>query len=435
MDVHRDPDGSAPDRRPTRPEVDLLSEALLGSRRSMFFFALTVFVVTAVQVLSVPLMALAGGVTEWDLGLPEPAVLTVLVVGCALQAAAVAAGVRRPRTGVAVVAAIYLALAVGLWVPSWLTGMYLVVGLSLFLLATRVTLTAAICWTLGIVLGCMAVLGAGLAAIGTAPALMLGYIAGETARFAAPAVGGAALGAWWAVRMRHLADARAEAERVQREHEGRVFAAQARERERIAQELHDVAGQHLAGLVTLADAAVAIAPTQIDRALGLIEEVRDEGRFAAASLAGALTDLRAAGTPVADGRRDLREVDDLIEYWRQRGMQIEVVATGDLRELPAIVTSTGYRALQEALTNAAKHAPGAAVTVAVRADPDAVELDVRNDAPAAGTGAIPGLDLGWGLAGMRDRIALLDGVMAARATPDGGWALTVRMPLTRAMAS
>ena len=57
-----------------------------------------------------------------------------------------------------------------------------------------------------------------------------------------------------------------------------------------------MAGQHLAGLITLADAALAIAPSRPAEALALVEEVRDEGRFAAASLARALADLRAVGT-------------------------------------------------------------------------------------------------------------------------------------------
>jgi len=357
MDPNRDHDRSTLDHADSERRRDLLAAAILGSRRSMFFFALTVFIVTVVPVMSVPLMAVIDGMTEWGLPVSEQAAVLLLILGCALQAVAVTAGARWPRTGVAVAALIYISLAVGLTVPSWLISMYLVVGLSLFLLASRVTLTEAICWTVAVVFGCMAVLAVGLFLLGTDEVpVLIGYIAGETARFAAPAAGGAALGAWWAVRVRHLEYARADAERSARESEGRIYAAQAVERERIAQELHDVAGQHLAGLVTLADAAVAIAPTQTDRAIGLLEEVRDEGRFAAASLAGALTDLRAAGTSVVAVSRDLRNVSSLIDYWRQRGMDVEFTASGDLDELPPVVSTTAYRALQEGLTNAAKHA-------------------------------------------------------------------------------
>src|SRR3546814_10215650 len=91
---------------------------------------------------------------------------------------------------------------------------------------------------------------------------------------------------------------REEAERARREHDERVARARTVERARIARELHDVAGQHLAGLITLSDAALSLAADRPEEALRLVEDVRSEGRFAAASLAGAIADLGAVETEI-----------------------------------------------------------------------------------------------------------------------------------------
>ena len=86
--------------------------------------------------------------------------------------------------------------------------------------------------------------------------------------------------------------------------------------------------------------------------------------------------------------------------------------------------------IQEALTNAAKHAPGAAVRVKVSVGDDRLDVSVENDAVDVATTPVPGLDLGWGLAGARERIELLGGSLAASLAPSSGWRLTFTIPTT-----
>lgn len=407
-----------------------MTPALLRSRRASMTFALTVFAMTLVQVLATPLIALLGGTMEWGLVFPEPIIVLLLVTGCAAQAGALMLSDRRPRMAVVLTTAIYLALVVWLAVPSWLAGMYLVIALAMFLLATRVSSIESIVWSITVSLVGMGGLLWWILAIGTPPHVVVGYILGEAARFVTPIVAGAALGIWWSAQVSRVTLAREAAELATQEHDARVAAAESQQRARIAQELHDVAGQHLAGLITLSDAALAIAPTQPDEALNLVRDVRDEGRFAAASLAGALADLRAVDTERQETTRDLQRAGDLISYWRRRGMDVTLGTHGVLSDLPAVVSTTAYRTIQEALTNAAKHAPGAAVRVEVSVGADRLDVSVENDAVDVASTPVPGLDLGWGLAGARERIELLGGSLAASLTPSSGWRLTFTIPTT-----
>lgn len=403
-------------------------DRILGTRRSTLILALTVFVTTTVQVLVQPLAALIQGGVEWTLIFPPPVLLSLLVLGCAVQAASFLLSDRVPEATVLIVTVVYIGLMVGLAVPTWLIGMYLVIALALFLLATRRPLAVTIAWLVGVVVVTAGAMILWIFTTGLAPTIAVGFVTAEAVRIAAPAIAGTALGAWWGVKTRRVALARTEAEAAKREHDKRVEEAEQRERARIAQELHDVAGQHLAGLITLADAALTIAPERPGDALRLVEEVRNEGRFAAASLAGALTDLRAVGTEPREMTRDLRQAAELFEYWRRRGMNIRLAASGRVDELPAVVSATAYRCTQEAITNAAKHAPGAEVDVEITVGPDRVGVLISNGSAPSGTQPVSGLGLGWGLSGIRERIDLLRGTFMFGATPEGGWMVRFGIP-------
>lgn len=407
------------------------ADRILGTRRAAGIVAVTVFVTTAIQVVAVPLAALVAGRAEWSLAVSVPMGFAILILGCAIQASAFLVSDRWPQITVASTTLIYIVLAVGLSVPSWLISMYLVVALALFLLAARKSPAISVLWLVGVVLVVVSSLFLWAIMIGTNLSVAIGFVSGEAVRFAAPAIAGTTLGVWWGAQIRRLNRARAQAETAKREHAQRVEEAEQRERTRIAQELHDVAGQHLAGLITLADAALAIAPSRPAEALALVEEVRNEGRFAAASLAGALADLRAVGTEPRETTRDLRQVNDLIEYWERRGLKIRLATSGEIEELPAVVSTTAYRCTQEAITNAAKHAPGAKVDVELTARPNRLEVAVANGPPPVGTPAVPGLGLGWGLSGIRERIDLLRGTLVFGTTPEGGWMVRFVIPVAQ----
>lgn len=413
-------------------ELPAVADRILATRRSALVLAFTVFVTTTIQVLVQPVAALSEGQVEWTLVLPPPLMLSILVLGCAVQAAAFLLSDRWPEATVLITTAVYIGLAVGLEVPSWLIGMYLVMALALFLLAARRSLTVSIVWLVGVVVVTVSALFAWISTIGLTFSVAVGFVTTEAIRIAAPAIAGTALGVWWGAQTRRVNLARAQAEAAQREHDKRVEEAEQRERTRIAQELHDVAGQHLAGLITLADAALTIAPAHPEHALQLVEEVRNEGRFAAASLAGALADLRAVGTEPREMTRDLRQLDELLEYWHKRGMNIRLATTGPVDELPAVVSTTAYRCTLEAITNAAKHAPGAEVDVEITAGRDRLGVLIANGSAPSGTRPVAGLGLAWGLTGIRERIGLLRGTLVFGATPEGGWMVRFVIPVATA---
>lgn len=411
----------------TIPADVSVPSTILGTRRASTVFSLIVFAATVMQVLATPVSALIEGSGTWPFSVPEPLILGLLSLGCASQALALAFSDRIPEVAVVVSVAVYLALATGLQVPTWLTGMYLVIALSLFLLATRRSTSVSLAW---FAIASVSVVGGLLwwmLSTGTPWTVAFWWTAAEAARFGAPAAAATLLGLWWSAKVRRLRAAREAAEEARRQHVSMVAAAQAEERARIAQELHDVAGQHLAGLITLADAALRIAPQQPERALHLIGEVRDEGRFAAASLAGALSDLRATPSDAGSSVDDLRDVDSLLGFWRSRGMQIVFALEGSLANLPAVVSTSAYRCLQEALTNAAKHAPGAPVDVNITVPGDRLIVSVSNG-PGTSETPLPGLGLGWGLRGMSERVELLQGTLSTLDDAHGGWHLRFEIP-------
>ena len=204
--------------------------------------------------------------------------------------------------------------------------------------------------------------------------------------------------------------------------------AQARlsERAAITAEMHDVLGHRLSLLSIQAGAlqvsTVACAPE-------LTEQVRQLRTTAAAALA----DLRASlavGAPPATitaGQEvgSQEGITALAEGWRRAGVQVAVRWRGEEPGDPRVRRAVD-RAVREGLTNAAKHAPGAAVTIGVEASPQRVRVSVANTAPAGE--APPGPGTGLGLLGLAERARLLGGHAAWGSTPAGGFELAVDLP-------
>lgn len=403
---------------------------LIASGRSATVVVAIVFVTTLVPALVNPVAGVLSGPGAWPLTVPAWATFVLIILGCAVQATSLVLSRMLPGTATAVTLIIYLALLFALGVPQWLSAMHLVIALSLFLLGASSSASRTLTWLAVVVVGGVAAMALWATGTGEPVGVILGFVLAQGLELAAPATGGAALGLWWGVQSRRIAHMREEAERARREHDERVARARTVERARIARELHDVAGQHLAGLITLSDAALSLAADRPEEALRLVEDVRSEGRFAAASLAGAITDLGAVETSPAEATRDLRETHELVQYWQRRGMALRLMTDGAIVDLPTVVSTTAYRAIQEALTNAAKHAPGAWVAVEVTREEEALQVVVENG-PRGGGADVPGLDLGWGIDGLRERVQLLRGTLWAGATPAGGWLLRMRVPIAR----
>jgi signal transduction histidine kinase len=203
-------------------------------------------------------------------------------------------------------------------------------------------------------------------------------------------------------------------------------AAVAVERGRIARELHDVIAHNVSMIVVQAGAAARVLAgdePHVRDALGAIEstgrETVDEMRRLLGVLRHADDGLALAPQP------GLRDLDSLVTHVRAAGLPVELRFEGEPVALPPGVDLSAYRIVQEALTNALKHAGGARATVTVRYQTGAVELEIRDDGDGSGNGG----GTGHGLIGMRERAALWGGRLDAGRPEGGGWAVRARLPV------
>ncbi|MEU9792467.1 histidine kinase [Streptomyces sparsogenes] len=350
--------------------------------------------------------------------------LWVLLAGFPLLAGAAAVGRTRPLVGLAVAVGLSLGLSVELFTSSYWA------ALALWgYLAGR--------WTAG-----------------ARPAL---WFFATVAAVDAPAAGltGAGVWAWFTAlttllfnvvlpwllgryrrQYEHLVRAGWElADRMEREQRAVADRARLRERSRIAGDMHDSLGHDLA-LIALRAAALQVDPELSDRHRAAAAELRE----AAAAATGQLRDIigvlrtgddRAPTAPADEG------VGALVDRARAAGLAVELEDGGtDRPGLPPMADRAVYRVAQEALTNAAKHAPGAAVRVRLVRDPaaDEITVSVANGPRPADSGPPEPASGGNGLVGLDERVRLAGGVLAHGPTPDGGFEVSARLPLAPGVA-
>jgi signal transduction histidine kinase len=203
------------------------------------------------------------------------------------------------------------------------------------------------------------------------------------------------------------------------------------ERLRIARELHDIVGHALSAIVAQAEGERAVlTDVGTDSTRVALEAVAGTARGALDEVRRLLRVMRTT----EDGRRTpahgLADLPGLVRAMDAAGLTVTLAVDGEVRPLPAGVDLSAYRVLQEALTNCLKHAGGAPATVVVRYTAHAVELDIEDDGPGP-TGRGP---VGYGLVGMRERVAVFDGTVDARARPSGGFGVHVHLPTTTRQA-
>ncbi|MEO3780706.1 histidine kinase [Micromonospora sp. B11E3] len=232
-------------------------------------------------------------------------------------------------------------------------------------------------------------------------------------------VGLAVLGPGYAVRMRRAQAARLVALAAERE-----AAARVDERLRVARELHDIVSHGVSVMVLQAGAAQAVLESDARQAHAALDAVQDVGRDVVTELRRLLVVLRGPeGAP--DRLPSLRQLEPLLAPVRMAGGRVEVTVDGDLGAVPVAADVSGYRVLQEALTNAARHAPGATVTVRVEVGRTALVLHVVDDGPGPARCVSGG---GHGLVGIRERAALFDGAATMGPGAGGGFGLRVELP-------
>ena len=203
--------------------------------------------------------------------------------------------------------------------------------------------------------------------------------------------------------------------------------AVADERARMARELHDIVSHNLSVVVLQAAGAQAAGSPDA----GTLEKIERSGRQALVEMRRLLGVLRQPGDPAAGPRLapqpGLVELAALLDGVRAAGLPVTLAIDGDPARLPAAVDISAYRIVQEALTNVLKHAGQATAAVSVRCGSDEVLIEVTDDGaglPAGGPGGA-----GHGLAGMRERVALFGGDLAAGPRPGGGFGVRARLPL------
>jgi signal transduction histidine kinase len=251
-----------------------------------------------------------------------------------------------------------------------------------------------------------------------------------TILFTAAAVAADALGGRGRARLALAGAAeRAEAEAARR--------AVLEERAKIARELHDVVAHHLSLIAVRAEAA----PYRLSRLAGDARaefgELGGTAREALAEMRRLLGVLRTGEAAEHAPQPRLGDLPGLIDAARRAGLAVELSQRGGVDRLPAAVGVCGYRIVQESLSNAGRHAPGAAISVAVAVEPPFVRLKIWNGPPAVARyrptavsrfATVNGHGRGHGLAGMRERVTLLGGTFSAGPAPGGGFEVAAELP-------
>lgn len=220
-----------------------------------------------------------------------------------------------------------------------------------------------------------------------------------------------------------------QARALEREQQARVQAAIAEERTAMARELHDIAAHHLSGIAVMTAAIGTQIDTDPAAAKAGVQQVRDQSRAVLRDLRSLVGLLRDGGAPDGTRPESLAGIGALVAERTAAGSAVELTVLqgaappgagiGPLAQLAA------YRIVQEALSNAARHAPGAPVRVEVDERPaDHIRISVRNACPDPA----PGPYAGFGLVGMRERAELTGARLEAGPAGDGDWQVLLHLP-------
>jgi signal transduction histidine kinase len=215
---------------------------------------------------------------------------------------------------------------------------------------------------------------------------------------------------------------------AEREREAAARIAVAEERARIARELHDIVAHAVSVMVLQVGAVRHKLPETLAEDANALRDVEQAGRTALAEMRHLISGMRYDGQdaelapqPGLDG------LVALAEKVRRAGLPVRLHVEGDAFPLPRAIELSAYRIVQEGLTNALKHARASHGEVIVRYRPESIQIDVRDD----GVGAATSDGLGHGLVGVRERVKIYGGEMAAGPAPGGGFILSARLPLDR----
>ncbi|MFI1394315.1 sensor histidine kinase [Streptomyces sp. NPDC020681] len=201
------------------------------------------------------------------------------------------------------------------------------------------------------------------------------------------------------------------------------------ERARIARELHDVVAHHISMISVQAETARLATPGMPEAGAKRLLDIGNTARAALTEMRRLLGVLREdAGAPPVTRKPQpgLTQLNELLDEAREAtGASTRLIVSGPVAPLDPGIELTSYRIVQEALTNARRHAPGAAVDVELRYAPEALELRIRDNGPGPAAENRPS---GHGLLGMRERVAAVGGELRSGPAPGGGFLVEARLP-------
>ncbi|MEU4449101.1 sensor histidine kinase [Actinosynnema sp. NPDC050801] len=236
--------------------------------------------------------------------------------------------------------------------------------------------------------------------------------------------------AW--VSARRQAELEHRAEQLRRSQEQNTRGAIVAERVRIARDLHDVVAHHVSVMGVQAGAARRVLDRDPDLAREALRTVEDTARTAIGELRGLLGVLRADSeddvreTAGATSSPGLDQLPELAEQARSAGLDVDHTVYGEPRPVPEGVALSVYRIVQESLTNVVKHADARRVDVRVRFLETSLEVEVSDDGRGRANKAVVGA--GFGLVGMRERVAVHGGELDAGPRRDAGYRVRARFP-------
>ncbi|WP_067505139.1 sensor histidine kinase [Actinoplanes sp. TFC3] len=219
------------------------------------------------------------------------------------------------------------------------------------------------------------------------------------------------------------------------------------ERLRIARELHDVVAHHVSVMGIQASACRRVLDKDAERARTALTAVETSARTAVDELRRMLGALRSPDSKQTStapaSAAGVEHIEDLADRVRTAGLTTHYAVYGNPVAVPDSISQTAYRIAQEAVTNVLKHARASTVDIRVRYLAEELELDVADDGLAeqqragtradtgTGTGTGMGMGMGMGILGMRERVAVHDGVLEIGPRSGGGFRVRARLPLAR----
>ncbi len=227
-------------------------------------------------------------------------------------------------------------------------------------------------------------------------------------------------------RVDSMAELARRIEATELEQVARTDSAIAGERNRIARELHDIMAHSLSVIVVQAEGAIRNVGSNDATVIDALDTIQDTARANLKDLRGVVGMLRDDGQGRAPAP-ELSMVDSLISQCGESGLAVSLSVNGHRRPLPPMVELSGYRIVQESLTNAMKHAgPGAKATVMLDYQADALAISVDDNGRGAGSDKT---EPGHGLIGMRERVEAFGGNLQAGPKLGGGFSVNAKLPI------